>query len=77
MKWPKSWEVNKAGVYILQRTDDSQLCFDENVNEEYRIFHGWNDGDTVYIILDKDGYNIDIQSLDSECRFFGPIPDCA
>lgn len=79
MEWKRPWEIKREGVYILHCTDDQRFDVDGI----------WNEPLMVKIVeeLDSDSGNLQmvmhaandmpclVETLDSECRFFGPIPN--
>jgi len=74
--WRKADEIKVFGMYIIFRTDDNILGGSKQVDlyDGYRV-KICQGPDNVFYILSNGGMAQELSTLDTECRFFGPITE--
>lgn len=78
MKWLKSYELTREGLYLMHRTDDYAVGLSEGEQTEeahllsVRVGLKVNSFGNTELYLECDDQ--DVTTLDEEVRFFGPVP---
>ena len=77
MKWLRPTEVTNCGVYIMQRTNDRQLCT-LTPNEAVLVVLVnktiCTESNERLCLAEDPSQHLD--QYDDKFRFFGPLPEC-